>query len=82
MVQRDLETEFLAKPKYKVLRSLSSPHNHPWENGNPPESLLRMECCLRGSKPLAAYAAKDHLAAASADRLSTVIRLQHPRTKN
>lgn len=31
MVQRDLETEFLAKPKYKVPRSLSRPHNHPWE---------------------------------------------------
>ena len=31
MVQRDLETEFLAKPKYKVLRSLSRPHDHPWE---------------------------------------------------
>ena len=42
---------------------------------NPLESLLRMECESRSSGPVAAYAAKDHLAAAYAVRRNIVRRI-------
>ena len=64
----------MAQPRSNNLRGLCGPHNNQWRSNDLPESLLRLKCWSKGGRPLAAYAAKDHLAAASADRLNNVRR--------